>query len=48
MNRENNIQASKPRLSGIDERRRGVNSRYTGTTAKGKFLERRRVVLAAS
>jgi hypothetical protein len=48
MNRVNNIQALGLRLSGLDERRRGVNSRYSGTTAKGKFPERRRVVLAAS
>jgi hypothetical protein len=48
MNRVNNIQASKLRLPGIDERRRGDSSGYSGTTVKGKFPERRRVVLATS
>jgi hypothetical protein len=35
MNRENNIQALWLRLSGLNERSRRVNSRYSGTTAKG-------------
>jgi hypothetical protein len=48
MNRVNNIQASKLRLPGIDERRRGVSSKVSGNDCKRKFLERRRVVLAAS